>query len=297
MGALEPAIFKGGFIKYAHPENMEFLEACKKFEGRVMTLFIDNIRLYRRPIQVNAGWEEKYMKHLLETNDLLLLCSQLPHNKFVIFCSHEDEPIEASIKLPSNVLGIHAVNAEFLNEKIHPFPYGVQRKIDRRGDVPDNRIEILKEEIGKSQEPTKLLYINCGIGRNKDREPLVAFEGLDWVTTRFDKDSHFYGYDRYKDFLTEMREHKFMVCPIGHGLDCHRNWESLYMRRVPVMKDSPYFRELMQDFPVLFVKEWEDVTRELLEKSDYLYQQAQVMPLELLDLSVIFKKIMSTYGI
>ena len=297
LGALEPNVLKGGFAKYAHPENKEFFDLCKKFEGKVMTLFIDNIRLYRRTLEVNTGWEEKYIMHLLETNDLLLICASLPKNKFVIFCSHEDTPIDSTIQIPDNVLGIHAVNAEFFGGKIHPFPYGVQREINRAGDVPDNRIEVLKREIGKVQEPTKLLYINCGIGRNPDRLPLTDFEGLEWVTTRFNKDSAYYGYDRYEDFLNEMRDHKFMICPIGHGLDCHRNWELLYMRRVPVMKDSPYFRELMRGFPVLFVKEWKDVTKELLEASDHLYQEAQVMHLERLDLNVMFKEIMATYGI
>lgn len=295
LGSLEPTALEEGFAKYAHPDNLEFIEACKPFEGKVMTLFIDNIRLYRRPVEVNVGWEEKYMAHLLETNDLLLVCAQLPKNKFVIFCSHEDTPIGSTIQIPENVLGIHAVNAEYFGGKIHPFPYGVQRVINRPDEAIDNRIQILKEEIGKHQEPTKLLYINCGIGRNPDRQGLVVFDGLDWVTTRLDKDSKYYPYDKYLDFLTEMRDHKFMICPVGHGLDCHRNWELLYMRRVPVMKDSPYFRELMKGFPVLFVNEWSDVTKELLEASDHLYQEAQTMSLEPLDLNVMFKKIMSTY--
>ena len=86
-----------------------------------------------------------------------------------------------------------------------------------------------------------------------------------------------------------------MICPQGHGIDCHRNWESLYMRRVPVMKDHPYFRELMRGFPVLFVNDWSDITSELLKENDYLYQKAQEMSLKRLDLNLIFKGIMDSY--
>ena len=43
----------GGFMKYANKGNTEFLEICKLFEGKIMTLFIDNIRLYNRPIWAN----------------------------------------------------------------------------------------------------------------------------------------------------------------------------------------------------------------------------------------------------
>lgn len=282
----------GGFMKYANWGNLEFVEKCKKYEGKVMTLFIDNIRLYNRGIWADEGNDAKWVAHLLETNDLLAMCAKLTKNKFVIFCSHEDTPIDDTIKIPSNVLGIHAVNAEYFNEKIHPFPYGLQRQLGEN----DNRVRILKGSLEEKVKPTKLLYINCGIGRNEEREPLVNFQGLSWTTCRFDKDSKYFPYDRYKDFLNELREHKFMVCPQGHGMDCHRNWESLYMRRVPVMREHPYFRKLMQGFPVLFVENWADVTDKLLEDNEHLYQEAQDMSLKKLDLKVIFKAIMQGYG-
>lgn len=294
LGGGQPDVLIGGHMKAANETNVNFKDRCKYFEGKIMTLFIDNIRLYPRSLYVDEI-DAEYVRHLMNTDNLLGLCSKFPKNKFVIFCSHEDTPIDDKIVIPDNVLGIHAVNAEYFNEKIHPFPYGVQRVINRPGDDIDQRIAIIKEEIDKKQEPTKLLYINCGIGRNKEREYLVSFDGLSWVTTRFDMNSMHFPYSKYREFLTEMRDHKFMICPQGHGMDCHRNWESLYMRRVPVMLDHPYFRKLMQGFPVLFVKQWEDITQQLLIANDYLYEEAQQMSLCKLDLEVIFKAIVQGY--
>lgn len=292
MGANSFPIPKGGFMKEANAHNIEFLEKCKEYEGKIMTLFIDNIRLYNRPIEVKEQ-DVPYVLSLLSNNDLLALCGLLPRNKFVIFCSHEDTPIDKHIQIPPNVLGIHAVNAEFNNNLIHPFPYGLQRELGEN----DNRLSVMKDMVEKdiSVKPTKLLYINCGIERNKDREYLINFEGLDWVTTRFDKDSKYFPYDRYRDFLAELQDHKFMVCPVGHGIDCHRNWESLYLRRVPVMKKSPYFTRLMEGFPVLFIDEWSDITPSLLEKSEHLFEEAQKMDLKKLDLDLIFNSIVSSY--
>jgi len=86
-----------------------------------------------------------------------------------------------------------------------------------------------------------------------------------------------------------------MICPVGHGLDCHRNWESLYLRRVPVMKLSPYFTRLMDGFPVLFVNDWSDITPKLLEQNEHLYKQAQELNLKKLDLDLIFKLIVESY--
>lgn len=295
MGAASIPRPKGGFMKVASKLNKEFLEECKKFEGKVMTLFIDNIRLYNRPIWANAGSDAEWVTYLLTNNDLLDLCATLPNNKFVIFCAHEDTPIDEYIKIPPNVLGIHAVNAEYFNDKIHPFPYGLQRQF---GD-DDQRLAIMKEVVEKDehQEPTKLLYINCGIERNPERKDLANFQEYSWTTCRFDKDSKFFPYSKYREFLKEIKDHKFMVCPKGHGIDCHRNWESLYLRRVPVMLEHPYFRKLMDGFPVLFVKSWADINEQLLKDNDDLYQRALKMPLSKLDLDLIFKAIIKSYEV
>ena len=296
LGGSAPDYLIGGFIKPANISNAEFLLKTKEYLGKVMTLFIDNIRLYNRPLEVRAGPDALWVSYLLQFNDLLTLCTQFPDNKFVIFTSHEDTPIDENIKIPDNVLGIHATNAVYNNDLIHPFPYGLQRQMGKN----DKRLEIMKKEVEKDEklEPTKLLYINCGLGdeRNaKERVYLPYFSDKKWATCRFDKNSKFFPYDKYRDFLDEIREHKFMICPQGHGIDCHRNWESLYMRRVPVMKEHPYFRRLMKGLPVLFVDKWEEITEELLTASEPLYEEAQKMDLTRLDLGKMYYKIMQGY--
>jgi len=295
MGAASIPRPKGGFMKVANASNQEFMHIAKRFEGRLMPLFIDNIRLYNRPVWANAGSDAEWIGHLLRTNDLLALCATLPHNTFLIFTSHEDTPIDAYIKIPDNVVGIHAVNAEFFGGKIHPFPYGLQREL---GDN-DNRLAIMKEVVEADEyvKPNKLLYINCGIERHRERATLIQFQDKDWATTRFDKDSKFFPYSQYRDFLAEVQNHKFMICPKGHGIDCHRNWESLYLRRVPVMIDDPYFRELMNGFPVLFISSWDDISKDLLLENNHLYKEALTMSLKKLDLNLIFNTIQQSYAI
>lgn len=298
LGGLDPINLPGGFMKLANESNDEFLETCKSFEGKIMTLFIDNIRLYSRPLlikEIDLSW----ITWLLSNNDLLSLCRKFPNNKFVIFTSHEDTPIDFYIgdtPLPPNVLGIHAVNAVFNTAQIHPFPIGLQRQIG----VDDNRLQVMKEIVKKDeyQFPTKLLYINCGLGEERNEEErafLPHFLRFDWATCRFEPQSKFFPYSRYRDFLTELKDHKFMVCPKGHGMDCHRNWETLYMRRVPIIKDHPYFRVLMKDYPVLYVKDWDEITPKLLVDNDFLYQRAQKMDLKEFDLKRIYNNIMKQY--
>lgn len=277
-----------GNVAFANAMNTEFLAKAKEFEGRVMTLFIDNIRLYPREVKTDTENDKKFVDYLMKTNNLLALCSLLPNNGFVIYTGQEDTPIDKYISLPFNVEKIYAVNALYNTDNIIPFPFGVQRKIGAN----DHRLEILQKNVEENKyvRPEKLLYINCGIERNKERERLAKFVTGKWATVRFDKDSKFFPYDKYQDFLDEIRNHKFMVCPQGHGADCHRNWEALYMRRVPVMKRHPYFTRLMEGFPVLFIDEWDEITRELLIQHDYLFEEALNLDLNKLDLLTIFKK-------
>lgn len=288
-----------GIFKIANFSNAEFLIKCKEFEGKVMTLFIDNIRLYSRSIELNgphAQNDAQFINYLMQTNDLLNLCSQFPNNKFIIFTGEEDTPIDDQIRIPDNVLKIYGVNALYNNDRIIPFPFGLQRQ---RGEN-DDRLEVMARivehmetgisfKVQSPPPPPKLLYINCGIERNPERLLLAKFETNNWVTARFDKDSMFFSYDRYNEFLSELKDHRFVVCPKGHGYDTHRIWETLYMRRVPIMLDDPYFKRLLKGFPVLFISNWYEVIKQILEANDWLYQQAQIMDMSKLDLDKIYQ--------
>ena len=283
-----------GFMKEANNRNVEFLDKCREYEGKVMTLYIDNLRLYNRSVKANEGPDTEWVESILANNDLLALCEQLVDNKFIIFSHQEDTCIDDKIKIPENVLCIYAVNAEYETDKLYPFPFGVQRQIG----ASDNRQQILQDNIdAKHIDPTKLFYINCGIERNDERWPLLDFWTNNWCTTHFNKNSMYFPYSQYQTFLDTIKNHKFMACPRGHAncYDTHKIWETLYLRRVPVMRDYPYFRRLMQGFPVLFVNEWSDITQELLVKNDHLYQEAQKMSLKKLDLSLIYNIIVKSY--
>ena len=95
----------------------------------------------------------------------------------------------------------------------------------------------------------------------------------------------------YNVFLYNLSGSKFMICPVGNAIDCHRNWEVIYMRRVPVMTRDPYLEELYKDYPVLFVDDYSQVTKELLIENDDLFQRAQTMDLSGLTLPTFFDRI------
>ena len=273
------------FMKDANLTNTEFVTKLFdiKKSRNYMTLFIDNIPLYKRTIVEVSESDKEYINSLHQKNDLLHLCSCFPDIKFIIFTNLEDTPTDDYIfdLIPDNVVCISAVNAVSFGGKVTPAPYGVQRRMS----PSDKRIEDLKSYMKNlPQNPSGLLYVSHNENSHSERMGIKDFfNGKDWVGVHDKRVT-------YSVFLYNLSQSKFMVCPRGNAIDCHRNWEVLYMRRVPIMKKHPYLLELYKDYPVLFVDEYSKVTKELLIENDYLFQQAQTMDLSGLDLNNFFNK-------
>ena len=276
------------FMKDANLLNLEF--ASKVFEVKkerdYMTLFIDNIRLYKRDVIEVKPEDKDYVFGLMENSNLLKLCGCYPMMKFIIFTNLEDTPIDEDIfdAIPDNVLCISAVNAIENGGKVIPAPYGVQRRMSRL----DTRIDQLKNAMGKNLKPVLPLYINHNDNSHPERVGLKdMFRG--WATVEDQRVD-------YTNFLLNLARHKFVLSPRGNAIDCHRHWEVLYMRRVPVMKRHPYLEELFKDYPVLFVDKYSDITKDLLLENEHLFQQAERMDLKGLTLRGFFDNIINKYA-
>lgn len=276
------------FMKDANLLNLEFVE--KIFEIKksrdYMTLFIDNIRLYKRHIVEVKESDRPYVEGLMEKSDLLGLCSKFPDMKFIIFTNLEDTPTDDYIfdAIPENVLCVSAVNAISHGGKVIPAPYGLQRAMNPN----DCRVQVTSNFIGFGDiSPLTLLYVNHSDDTHQERVGIKdIFRNKSWAIVQDYKIS-------YSEHLGKLRQCKFTICPRGNAIDCHRNWEVLYMRRVPVMKKHPYLQKLFENYPVLFVDRYEDVTEDLLLKNESLFETAKNMDLSELTLPTFFDNIVS----
>ena len=273
------------FMEDANLLNLDFVSKIYeiKKERDYMTLFIDNIRLYKRDIKEVKPEDKPYIDSLMQKSNLLELCSHFSSMNFIIFTNLEDTPIDECIVVPDNVLCISAVNAITNGGRVIPAPYGVQRRMS----PSDDRIERLQNAMKADIDPSiaKLLYVNHNDSSHSDRVGLKdMFRDEEWVNVDEQRVDYYH-------FLLNLANHKFILCPRGNAIDCHRNWEVLYMRRVPVMKRYSYLEELFKDYPVLWVDEYSDITKELLEMNDNLYKQSREMDMSNLTLPIFFDNI------
>jgi len=287
------------YMKKANMNNQEFINAVNSHKGEVMSLFIDNIRLYWRPI-IHQGWtrttllcdQDLEWHKQFRDEDLLDLCSKFPHKTFVIFTAFEDTPLDEHIegRIPPNVQSINATQCVYLTDKVVPMPHGLERHMWNGY----NHHEILKKQISIDTIPSRLLYVNYNDKTDTTGHRTRVKEMLRGWATVVDTRT------QYQQYLENIQDHKFILCPSGNGMGSARNWETLYLRRVPVLDWHPYKEVVFKGFPVLFVDDYSELTKELLESKDHLYQEALNIDMSKLDLDIIFneriEKIITTEG-
>ena len=275
------------FMEDANLTNTDFVK--KVFEIKksrdYMTLFIDNIRLYNRKIEEVKPEDWPVVRAMMQKSNLLSLCSNFTDMKFIIFTNLEDTPLDKHILtcLPSNVVRVVAANSVVVSNKVIPAPYGVQRRMNPN----DDRIEVLQNYMNKEEKKVprafRLLYVGINENSHEERKGLTKqFIDESWATVET-------GRVDFETYLDRMWRCKFVLCPRGNAIDCHRNWETIYMRRVPVMKRTPFLEKLYKDYQVLFVDDYSEVTEQLLLDNNQMFLDAQTQDLSKLDLNNFFE--------
>jgi hypothetical protein len=177
--------------------------------------------------------------------------------KFVVVTHNWDTNIDDTFIVPDNVIRWFAQNVNVKNPKIESIPIGLENswwfpEIQKKAKM----LKILETD----RKYKRMLYINHNINTNlKERtRPYELFRGKSWVTAEAGTNGS--GFDNY---LSNIYNHPFVLCPEGHGIDTHRTWECLYLRTIPIEKRN-INNQFYTDLPICFVNDWEEITEEFL---------------------------------
>jgi hypothetical protein len=122
--------------------------------------------------------------------------------------------------------------------------------------------EYSKKECGKN----KMCYINFNPKTSKSKRQWIVphFTNKKWVFIRMGGIS-----GNIDHYFKDCKESHFVICPDGNGIDCHRNWEMLYIGVTPIIERSYFHEKIYGDLPVLIVDSFKDLNENLLlEKLD-----------------------------
>lgn len=176
-----------------------------------------------------------------------------------IVCGHSDHSVTDDIVNTYPAGSWWSVNAE--SPHVHGLPLGITNNTDESEfHRVFGNVDIMVEVAREPRMIKNLVYANFVVANHVSRGPLMEFaKSQPWITVG-GVDTSMEG---RRAFLREVRNHKFVLCPPGGGVDTHRLWETLYMGSIPIVKRD-IAHAAWQDLPILFVDSWDEVTPERL---------------------------------
>ena len=195
----------------------------------------------------------------------LFYSNYIPNYPFKLITHNSDYSINKNyLEYLDNKLLVswYSQNVNFKHKKLKSIPIGLENS----QWFPETRkIEKLFNINSTPKNIKNLVYLNLNILNNPGvRQPIYdMLNNKPYVTTQYGRNG--LGYDEYLDNLYN---HKFMICPEGNGIDVHQPWESLYVNTIPIQKkniNNSNWREL----PICWLDDWGQLTDENFLISEY----------------------------
>jgi hypothetical protein len=170
-----------------------------------------------------------------------------------------------------------AQNKNVINDRIIPIPIGIEN-IKLNTSAASNaglyssevkgalyKSQLLEKYNSYDLEKQNLVYMNFNPNTfPKERNKVIElFSNKDWVI----KTSNLNIEKLYFDISSS----KFVFSPRGNGIDCHRTWEALYLKTIPIVKNSIHM-ENFKDLPIFFIDSWDEITE---EKLNFFYEKVK----------------------
>tara|TARA_R100000278_G_C5472318_1_gene164922 strand:+ start:356 stop:1183 length:828 start_codon:yes stop_codon:yes gene_type:complete len=152
-------------------------------------------------------------------------------------------------------------NRDFKHKKLHTIPIGIANSQWDHGNQ-----KLIKTVRNENRSKDILVYKQFNIGTCRS-----AREECDRITTA--NGIKMFPYKSHYDYWASVARSAFIISPRGNGIDCHRIWESLYLKTVPVLIDHECFSEF-DHLPILKVpeKDWNNITIEYLREQYPIYK-------------------------
>ena len=189
----------------------------------------------------------KFFEHL---NDNTILIS---HNSDLGIHSHYLKYLEGN-----KIKKWYCQNRETSHPKLFSIPIGLANS-----QWPHGNQDLIKNIRDKNNKKDILVYKNFDINTNSYERnlcnSLTNNNGIPLST-----------HQTISNYWNTISKSVFIISPPGNGIDCHRVWEALYLRCVPVIKEHEAFSQF-KHLPILFVNNWEEVTIDFLKSKVSLY--------------------------
>lgn len=225
---------------------------------KLLSLATNFISRYGKRITYNP---EENIIFLHSDNITTFIREVLPNikYKFVLITHDADAPIINDYRIILDnkfIIKWFAMNCHILHEKLQPIPIGMANEC-----WPHGNKETMLKIINENNKKDNFVYCNFDPNTNLyDRSyaitKLKANKFIDFEFTKLP----------YEEYLRKLSTYKYVISPPGNSIDCHRIWESIYVKTIPiVIKSIPMV--FFKDCPILFINDWDDLSQEMLNSN------------------------------
>ena len=159
----------------------------------------------------------------------------------------------------AKLLHWYSTNISCRHPKVTSIPIGI---LNQRANPENHRN--LGELMNATAEKQDRAYLNFHIGDATERAAYNAnrqevydrFRDCPWVTVS--------GRVPPRQYLEEISGHRFVISPPGHGPDCYRHWEAMYLGSIPVVERCVNMA-CYSNYPMILIDDWSQVSPEFLE--------------------------------
>ena len=168
-----------------------------------------------------------------------------------------------------HVVRWYAQNIDIVHENIHPVPIGIDfhtfQHNPQKLTNPCEQNDILRKvkRAPFSQRMNKVYIPIMARMKRYGNDRARAYGKLSRSNTIFE-------FQRQRlqrpSLWNVMSKYKFVLSPLGMGMDCHRTWEIFALGGIPIVKNSSLVPTLFRDAPnLIVVTDWREVTRKTLK--------------------------------
>ena len=211
----------------------------------------------------------------VEKNDIVFVRSDFLKDFFAhihpriafpyILISHNDDlNIDASYAsfIDDKIVHWFAQNLLFKHSKITPIPIGI-------GNLRYNSIGKLSY-FNQKDEPEKqkngfVINYNFSVASNPERIHTEEVLKKNAVARKMELSNQ-------NEYYEKVKKSHFIASPIGRGIDCHRTWEAIYLKSIPIVRRdimTEYFQSI--GLPIFLIESWGDIENISAEKLEKIY--------------------------
>jgi len=254
-------------IKYFDDKIIIDIPSGEKFQQLAYYYIGEEVNFLFNPLISSQSSRFKYIHKINEEwdNPFILFCYgyqiiefskklKFLKNECIIIFGNSDEnqtleKCQPYIDCPK-VLHIFCQNLSCYNDKASFIPIGMANKQWSHGDI----YNFLELDIGVlHKQKTKDIFCSFKVSTNviKRNECLTAINKKSIENIFYKKPS---------EYLKELSNHKYCICPEGNGLDSHRFWEALWVESIPITLRNPLTEQIQKlGIPCILLNNWDEL--------------------------------------